>query len=365
MGRAVKSLAMIAVAVFAPYAAAALGLSGFAATAFSFVLQAAASSILGPKPGGGGAGVTDSGFLLNKGSNVAAIPIVYGDRRMGGIRAYVQTTDASGATSGTEYLHVVLAVAQGASGTSANAIDDITAIQFNGTEVWSGSVKGQSGSIASDFSGILTLRMWLGAHDQRSGNDNVAGTSFTVGSFNKSAEWTDVADNNGHHMKGVAYIYAIMQYDRDKYPGAPTITVDVKGKKVKAITSTTTHPTSYVNTDAERKNPANIIYDYLTDPVYGKGISTSDINIESFKNARDWANTLLTATIGGVRQTNVTFNGALDTADTLSNNTQKLLTCANMNLVYANGEYAPIKEESSLVHLILTKIICWAKLLQV
>ena len=83
MGKAVKSLAMIAVAVFAPYAAAALGLSGFAATAFSFVLQAAASAVLGPDKPGGGAGVRDSGFLINKGSNVASIPVVYGDRRMG------------------------------------------------------------------------------------------------------------------------------------------------------------------------------------------------------------------------------------------------------------------------------------------
>ncbi len=345
MGRAVKSLAMIAVAVFAPYAAGALGLSGFAATAFSFVLQAAASAILSPKAGGGGTGVTDSGFLINKGSNVASIPIVYGDRRMGGIRAYVNTTDASGAVSGTEYLHVVLAVAQGASGTNANAIDDITAVQFNGTDVWTGSVKGQSGSITSDFSSILTLRMWLGAHDQTSSSDNASGTSFTVGSFNKSAEWT-----SNHNMKGIAYIYAIMKYDRDKYPGAPTITVDVKGKKLKAVNEggTGVHPTTYVNTDAERKNPANIIYDYLTDSVYGKGISTSDINIESFKTARTWANTLLTATISSTRQTNVTFNGAIDTADTLFNNTQKLLTCANMNLVYANGEYQlkPVKEES-------------------
>ena len=347
MGRAVKSLAMIAVAVFAPYAAGALGLSGFAATAFSFVLQAAASAILSPKAGGGGTGVTDSGFLINKGSNVASIPIVYGDRRMGGIRAYVNTTDASGAVSGTEYLHVVLAVAQGASGTNANAIDDITAVQFNGTSVWSGSVKGQSGSITSDFSSILTLRMWLGAHDQTSSSDNDAGTSFKVGSFNKSAEWT-----SNHNMKGIAYIYAIMKYDRDKYPGAPTITVDVKGKKVKAVNENAdtpgAHPTTYVNTDAERVNPANIIYDYLTDSVYGKGISTSDINIESFQTARSWANTLLTATISSTRQTNVTFNGALDTADTLFNNTQKLLTCANMNLVYANGEYQlkPVKEES-------------------
>ena len=343
MGKAVKSLAMIAVAVFAPYAAASLGLTGFAATAFSFVLQAAASAVLGPKAGGGG-GVTDSGFMVNKGSNVAPIPIVYGDRRMGGIRAYVNTTNGSGATSGTEYLHVVLAVAQGASGTNANGIDDITAVQFNNTEVWSGSVKGQSGSVSGDYSSKLSLRMWLGAHDQTSAADNASGTSYKVGAnFTKSAEWT-----TNHNMKGVAYIYAIMQYDRDLFPGAPTITCDIKGKKVKSITSTSTHPTSYVNTDAERVNPANIIYDYLTDSTYGKGISTSDINIESFKNARDYAQTLLTATIGGVRQTNITFNGAIDTADTLFNNTQKLLTCANMNLVYANGEYAlkPVKEES-------------------
>ena len=347
MGKAVKSLALIAVAVFAPYAAGALGLSGFAATAFSFVLQAAASAVLGPDKPGAGAGVRDSGFLINKGSNVAPIPIVYGDRRMGGIRAYVNTTNLAGATSGTEYLHVVLAVAQGATNSQANIIDDITSVQFNGTDVWTGSVKGQSGSITSDFSSILTLRFWLGAHDQTSANDNVSGTSFTVGSFNKSAEWT-----SNHNMKGVAYIYAIMKYDRDKYPGAPTITCDVKGKKVKAVNENAdtpgVHPTTYVNTDAERVNPANIIYDYLTDQTYGKGISTSDINIESFQTARTWANTLLTATISSTRQTNITFNGALDTGDTLFNNTQKLLTCANMNLVYANGEYQlkPVKEES-------------------
>jgi len=346
MGKAVKTLAMIAVAVFAPYAAAALGLSGFAATAFSFVLQAAASSILGPDKPGGGAGVTDSGFMLNKGSNVASIPIVYGDRRMGGIRAYVNTTNNAdpAEVAGTQYLHVVMAIAQGASGSNANAIDDIVAIQFNNKTAWSGSVKGQSGSVESDFSSKLCLRMWLGAHNQTSAADNASGTSYKVGaSFNKSEEWT-----TNHNMKGVAYIYAIMEYDRDLFPGAPTITVDVKGKKVKAVTSTTTHPTSYVNTDAERVNPANIIYDYLTDVTYGKGISTSDIDIESFKLARDYANTLLTATIGGVRQTNITFNGALETADTLFNNTQKLLTCANMNLVYANGKYAlkPVKEES-------------------
>jgi hypothetical protein len=339
MGKALGTLATIAVAVFAPYAAAALGLSGFAATAFSFVLQAAASSVFGPKAGGGGGrGVTDSGFMVNKGSNVSSIPVVYGDRRMGGIRAYVQTTNNNNPaqTSGTQYLHVILAVAQGATTSQTNAIEDITAVQFNNTEVWSGSVKGQSGSIAGSFSGKLCLRMWLGAHDQTSASDNDAGTSFKVGAaFNKSEEWT-----TNHNMKGIAYIYAIMEYDRDLFPGAPTITCDIKGKKIKAVNEggTGVHPTTYVSTDAERKNPANIIYDYLVEPVYGKGINTSQIDIESFKTARTWAN----------GSAGVSFNGALDTADTLFNNTQKLLTSANMNLVYANGKYQlkPVKAES-------------------
>lgn len=330
MGRSIGALASIAIAVFAPYAAAALGLSGFAATAFSFVLQAAASSILGPKAGGGGGGVTDSGFMVNKGSNVSAIPVVYGDRRMGGIRAYVQTTNDAGATSGTQYLHVVLAVAQGATTSQTNAIDDITAIQFNGTEAWSGSVKGNTGSLASDFSSDLTLRVWLGAHDQ-----TVASPDYTVGSFNLSDEWT-----SNHRMRGVAYIYAIMKYNRDLFPGAPTITCDIKGKKIKAVNQggTGVHPTTYVSTDAERKNPANIIYDYLVEPVYGKGISTSQIDIESFKTARTWAS----------GSAGVSFDGALDTADTIFNNTQKLLTSANMNLVYANGQYQlkPVKAET-------------------
>jgi hypothetical protein len=205
---------------------------------------------------------------------------------MGGIRAYVQTTNNNNPaqTSGTQYLHVILAVAQGATTSQTNAIEDITAVQFNNTEVWSGSVKGQSGSIAGSFSGKLCLRMWLGAHDQTSASDNDAGTSFKVGAaFNKSEEWT-----TNHNMKGIAYIYAIMEYDRDLFPGAPTITCDIKGKKIKAVNEggTGVHPTTYVSTDAERKNPANIIYDYLVEPVYGNRFNRMKVNY--FNPSLEW-----------------------------------------------------------------------------
>jgi hypothetical protein len=340
MGRAVKSLGMIAVAVFAPYAAAALGLSGFAATAFSFVLQAAVSTVLSPKPSGGGGGnVTDSGFLVNKTSNNAAIPVVYGERRVGGTRVYVNTTNESGTVGDTnnQYLHIIMAVAQGATGTDSNQIKDFVKVQFNNRDIWSGSSAGNSGSLTSgsgqEFNENVTLRMWHGAHNQTSGSPDYS-IGPSGGLYGVSSEWT----SGTHDMKGIAYIYVICKYNRDLFSGAPTITVDIKGKKVKALTSTTTHPTSYVDTDAEMSNPANIIYDYLTDATYGKGLSTSDIDVESFANARTYAN----------GSAGVVFDGAVATEDTIFNNTQKLLTCANMNLVYVNGMYhlQPVKQET-------------------
>ena len=318
MGKAIKTIAMIAVAVFAPYAAAALGLSGFAATAFSFVLQMAASAILGPeKPKGGGA-QEDQGMLINKQGNVNGIPIVYGARRMGGTRVYVETTNSGGDPAGTEYLHIVLAVAQG--GTRADgtdSIDDITTIYFNDRTAWT-----SSGGLDSYFSGILNLKVWLGKNDQ-----TVASPDYSTGGT-ISTDWT-----SNHRMRGVAYIYAILKYDRDKFPGAPTITCDVSGKRIQAVNALGT----WTNNAAEMNNPANILYDYLTNVRYGKGLDAADIDLTSFQTARTWA------TSAGVE-----LNGAIGTGETVFNNTQKILSCSNMNLVFTNGKYSvqPVKQES-------------------
>ena len=47
MGKSIKTIALIAIAIYAPYLAASIGLTGFAATAFSFVLSTAANAIIG------------------------------------------------------------------------------------------------------------------------------------------------------------------------------------------------------------------------------------------------------------------------------------------------------------------------------
>ena len=322
MGKAIGKIAIIAVAVFAPYAAAALGLSGFAATAFSFGLQMAANMIFADKPKeGGGAGVKDSGFMVNKNGNVQPLPIMYGTRRIGGTRVYVQTTDSSGATSGTEFLHIVMAICQGGTRSDGtDAINKVKKVYFGAEEVYDFDTS----SFSSPFStGNTTLRVWHGKNSQ-----TVSSPDQSVGSFTLSSEWT-----SNHKMNGVAYIYAICKYDRDVFPGAPNIFVEVDGKRIQAVNSLG----SFVNTAAEVTNPANILYDYLTDPRYGKGIAASDIDLTSFQSARTWANSA-----------GIDFNCALDTADTIFNNTQKILSCSNMNLCYTDGKYQvkPVKQET-------------------
>ena len=50
-----------------------------------------------------------SGVLVNKESNIEPIPVVYGERRVGGVRVYVKT--AGGKKN--EYLYIALALCEG------------------------------------------------------------------------------------------------------------------------------------------------------------------------------------------------------------------------------------------------------------
>lgn len=326
MGDTFRTIAMIGVAIFAPYAAAALGLSGIAATIFSLVLSTAVGSLFGGEAGGGG-GPKDEGMLINKSSNVSNLPVMYGNRRIGGTRVYTETTDAAGAVSGEEYLHIVLAVAQGGTRTDGtDSLSDITKILFNDKIAWTpDGIMSPAHPLwdedtQEDFSGVLTIRGWLGKNNQTQTPDIIAGD------YAMSAEWT-----SSHQLNGVAYVYCILKYNRDLFPGAPTILVETSGKRIQSVNNLG----AWVDTPAEMSNPANMIYDYMTNVRYGKGIPAGDINLASFQVAHTWADTA-----------GIELNGAMATSDTLYNNLQKLLANSNMNLVFTNGEYyiQPVKQ---------------------
>jgi hypothetical protein len=248
MGAAIGAIVGIAAAVFAPYAAAALGLTGIGATLFGIGLQMAVGSIFNKKAAkkqGGGGGVSDAGLLVNKTSNVSALPVIYGDssdtypgRRLGGTRVYMQSTNNDGVTTGTggnEYLHVVLAYAHGSGLPNSEGAGPVAnRILLNDKVAWTAAegkvVSGHSLYDATEYEGYdfnkFDVALFNGCSDQ---THSVGRDYSTFDDFDarKSDEWT-----SNHRLRGVAYAYCRLQFDRDTFPGAPTILIESTGIKV-------------------------------------------------------------------------------------------------------------------------------------
>jgi len=127
-----------------------------------------------------------------------------------------------------------------------------------------------------------------------------------------------------HTLSGIAYMYVRLAFDADVFPnGIPTITAEVKGKKVYDPRTTTT-----VWSD----NPALCLRDYLTSKY---GVNEDADNIDD---------TLVTAaanvcdqTISGLAR--YTCNGAFTTGSTPYDLLQSVLTSMGGTMWYAQGKW--------------------------
>lgn len=239
----------------------------------------------------GDVGSVEKGILLNKSSNNAPIPFVYGRRKVGGTRVFYEKSGSS-----NEYLHIVLSVVEGEIDSFENIyIDDII-------------------STDSRFNNILDIYPHVGTDDQ------VADTNLV----NALDAWT-----NDHRLQGTAYLYLRLKYNQDAYPrGLPTITSDVKGLKVyDPRTSSTTWS----------DNPALCIRDYLTNTRYGRGFLTSEIDDDSIIAAANYCDEIIN--IGGVDKKRYTCNGVIDPSNDPLDIVKRLLTSCRGFLVSTGGKY--------------------------
>ena len=82
-------------------------------------------------------------------------------------------------------------------------------------------------------------------------------------------QWT-----TSHMLSGIAYLYVTLKYDADVFPnGIPNISAEIKGKKVLDFRTGST---------AFSKNPALVLYDYLSDTRFGLSVPTTQIDTTSF-----------------------------------------------------------------------------------
>ena len=337
-------------------------------------------------PGGNQGLVTpeDQGILTNKVSNSAPVPVVYGFRKIGGSKVYQACTDdnknfwmcvvlGEGEIQGIQKVYIdddELVLSSNAPNThltttsskDAVAVDILqTGVEYRITSVKSADWVILGGPLASQvgdtFTSIVTTNVadlatygtvaeiksrYTGKCEffYRTGTSTQA--AVTKADFNNDPTFPLNWDAD-KRLFGLSYMFCKFTYDRDVFRGIPNITVDVKGVKVPDI----------MNTLSNRKwdrNPAAILYDYLTNPVYGRGLSDSQMDLSSFRTAYTHCETALAisgtappksleAILGASEQKLYRLDGVLNVGENTFDNTKKILSACRGFLIFSAGKY--------------------------
>ncbi len=292
---------------------------------FRMLVSYALGKIMQPKPPKGARGA--GAVMVNKNSNNDPIPIAYGKTRIGGTRAYINSSDGAGDLDETSNLNIALSLCEGEVGT-------INELWFNDVKVWDdtdGGTMDGSGKLSgfiSDFAGALNS----GSVTFHTGSDTQTVDADLQTSIGSSV-WT-----NDHRLRGKAYIGLVLPADPEAYQGGmPMITATIEGKRIVDVdtltTGQTTQGTLYNGADV---SPIDVLYDYLTSRRYGKGLDhDSDgnykaglhIDIDSFQDAKALAS-------GKYK-----INGVVATEKLIYNNIGEILESCNAVIAFKQGKY--------------------------
>ena len=255
------------------------------------------------------------GTLVNKQSNNAQIPVVYGERLLGGTRVFVET-------SGTDntYLYMALVLCEG-------EINAVTEIQVNDeTVTFSGGFANGTEITSNDSNYGTTVKAqpFYGADDQSA--SSLLSTLTNWGS--------------NHKLSGICYVAFRFEWDADKYTGIPNIKVKVQGKKISTFDGSSNETTGQYST-----NPAFVLLDFLRNERYGKGIPLTEIDVPSFYTASTIADTTVTYYTGTTGKL-FECNAVLNTNKKILDNVKTLLRGMRGLLPYVQGEYKLLIEST-------------------
>lgn len=255
------------------------------------------------------------GTLLNKQSNNAQIPVVYGERLLGGTRVFVET-------SGTDntYLYMALVLCEG-------EINAITEIQVNDDAV--------------TFSGGFADGTEITSNDSKYGTTVKAQPFYGADGQSASSLLSTLTNwGSNHKLSGICYVAFRFEWDSDKYTGIPNIKVKVQGKKISTFDGSSSETTGQYST-----NPAFVLLDFLRNERYGKGIALSEIDIPSFYAASQIADTTVTYYTGTTGKL-FECNAVLNTNKKILDNVKTLLRGMRGLMPYVQGNYKLIIEST-------------------
>ena len=238
------------------------------------------------------------GSMVNKESNIDPIPVIYGTRRVGGTRVFVESSG-----SNNTYLYMAIILGEG-------EVDSIGEIFIDDTPL-TGSAYASKVSV-----------------DKKVGTDDQSASTVLL----DAPSWSDTDT-----LSGIAYLGLRLTFDQDVFSRIPQITAIVNGRKVFDPRTSTT---------AFSKNPALCLRDYLTNARYGKGLDINLIDDTSFSSSATACEVEYETYSGsGVNIDRFECNALVDTDKSLFDNVKMLLNSMQGMMPFQDGKYRLIVDD--------------------
>ena len=255
-------------------------------------------------------------ILANKTSMGGKVGIIYGTRRVGAQVIYMDVN-----SNDSRDMYVVYALSVGECDEilgktielDGNPLTDSARFR-NGGYIGSDKISSGSGSLNTvSQNGTNSLNLAGGTF----GTDPTAKYRYVMnlhhGAASQTADPMLVASmsnwTSAHRLDGICYIVGHFGYDREgMWRGVPQLTVQVRGKKVfdpRDTNQTFGNVSTYKHSD----NPALCFLDYITNDEYGKGLTSSQINMSTFTAAANVCDTQVDQPYFNGSAKSVTWNG--------------------------------------------------------
>ena len=273
----------------------------------------------------------EKGVLLNKQSNDAAIPVVYGTRLIGGTRVFLQTSGTD-----NEFLYMALILSEG----EINAISEIRVddkvVTFDGSlaDNTQRDVASSDSNFYKDSVSYIRIEPHFGADDQ-----SASSLLSTLSSW-----------GSNHKLSGIAYLALRFKWNQDIFGTVPKVQAIIQGRKVSTFNSSSVETTGQFSS-----NPAFCLLDYLRNERFGKGLALTDIDIPSFVQAASDCETQVTPFSGGSDINVFDCNAVVDTSQKVIDNVREFLKGCRGYLPYTSGKYKLIIEKTGSAAITLTE----------
>ena len=263
---------------------------------------------------------TERGILVNKQSNNSSIPVVYGERLIGGTRVFIETSGTD-----NEFLYIALVLCEG----EINSIEEIKVddkvVTFNGA-----LTDNTQRTVASSDSNFYKSDVSYITIEPHFGTDGQSASSL----LSELSSW-----GSNHKLSGICYLALKFKWNQDVFGGIPTVQAKIKGRKVVTLDASLNESSETFST-----NPAFCLLDYLRNERYGKGIATANIDLQSFRDASQVCVTQVTPFSGGSDINIFDTNAVLDTSKKVIDNVRDILRGCRGYLPYVQGKYKLVIE---------------------